>query len=348
MKDEITAAAAFLTRLVTKKGTWTPEETDRFQQELIAVLYDKFAHHWFPDRPSRGQAYRCIRINEVIRHEPALEQVCENLGLSYRNDLSLPLELTLWIDPEEVACRFGEHKGSYCVVAAFREGNKENYVHQINVDELELRSQERARQASFDMVNNRKRKLRQSSYLNQHKPQMPHHQNIYQSSSNGLYSSVDYNNGLVTTATNANYYGQPQQYYQTPKYNAAYPGAPSPHNMHQSAQPLPGGGGLGGMSFGASNGGYGTSHSISPPNRGASTYNRSTGLYHASSAAYGPKYPARGLHSAFNNVASTLSYSQPQPQSFSQPQPSSSQQQSQQQQQQTNDRYHWNKPIVKA
>jgi len=35
------------------------------------------------------------------------------------SQLSLPLELTLWIDPSEVSCRFGENHGSYCTIASF-------------------------------------------------------------------------------------------------------------------------------------------------------------------------------------------------------------------------------------
>ena len=48
--------------------------------------------------------------------------------------------------------RFGEHKGAYCVVASFKDGNKENFVDQINVDELEQKSMERAKNVShFEM-----------------------------------------------------------------------------------------------------------------------------------------------------------------------------------------------------
>ncbi|KAB7506301.1 hypothetical protein Anas_08231 [Armadillidium nasatum] len=43
-------------------------------------------------------------------------------------DLNLPLELTVWVDPNEVSCRFGEHKGSYCTVASFNE-DTQTFVH---------------------------------------------------------------------------------------------------------------------------------------------------------------------------------------------------------------------------
>lgn len=104
MRDEITAAAEFLTRLVGKNESLTKDKVDQFQQSVEDVLNDKFKTHWFPDKPNKGQAYRCIRINGNIRREPALELVCKNIGMEY-SDLMLPLELTLWIDPEDVTCR---------------------------------------------------------------------------------------------------------------------------------------------------------------------------------------------------------------------------------------------------
>lgn len=104
MKDEIAAAADFLTRLVAKNETLTKEKVDQFRENITAVLTEKFKNHWFPENPSKGQAFRCIRINENIRHEPALELVCKNIGLKY-NELMMPIELTLWIDPEDVTVR---------------------------------------------------------------------------------------------------------------------------------------------------------------------------------------------------------------------------------------------------
>lgn len=56
------------------------------------------------------------------------------------------------------SCRFGEHKGSYCLLAKFKDGNKENFVNQININELEQKSMERQRQASIDLMNSRKKK----------------------------------------------------------------------------------------------------------------------------------------------------------------------------------------------
>lgn len=100
---------------------------------------------------------RCIRVNSLSRSDTILESACQSAGISY-DKLKMPIELTLWIDPEEVTARFGEHKGSYCLLAKFKGGNKENFIHQININELEQKSMERQRQASLELMNSKKKK----------------------------------------------------------------------------------------------------------------------------------------------------------------------------------------------
>jgi len=279
MKDEISAAADFLTRLVGgKNDSLTKDKVDEFRQNIDDVLNDKFKNHWFPEKPNKGQAYRCIRINGNIRREPAIELVCKNIGIKY-SDLMLPLELTLWIDPEDVTCRFGEHKGSYCTVLNLRDGNKENFVDQINVDELEQKALESAKQASFDMVNSRKRKARCNRTNGHH------------TSSNGLFNAVDYNNGLTTTTTSSSYYSPHGTFYgSSPKFGQSY-GSPS-HSLHQTPNsPM-----------------FSSNYSVSPPNRGVGTPYRGASTNYSAGAnglttAYAGKF-SRGLHTAFNNAAS--------------------------------------------
>jgi len=308
MKDEISAAADFLTRLVSKNECLGGDRVEQFNQELQQVLTEKFKNHWFPEKPSKGQAFRCIRINENIRREPALEQVCKNIGVEY-NDLMLPLELTLWIDPEDVTCRFGEHKGAYCIVANFRDGNKENFVDQINVDELEQKSLERAKQASFDLVNSRKRKAR--GYL----------KNGFANTSSGLYSGLDYSNGLTTTTSSSYYSSHPGTFYaSSPRLGTtSYGNSPSPHSVHQTtSSPM-----------------YTSNYSMSPTGRGGAgaSYRGQVNGYSSNSAVAITNSGrfSRGLQSAFNSAASSLPFSSAYSQQGS-----------------SNDRYHWNKPIVKA
>ncbi|CAL4109726.1 unnamed protein product [Meganyctiphanes norvegica] len=127
MKEEIAAAVLFIAKLVQRGGHMPDCYLGRFQQRLGQLLEQRFSNHWHPERPWRGQAYRCLRVNETQRREPTIEQAAKDCGLLY-TDLKLPVELTIWVDPEEVCCRFGEAKGSCCVVASFKEGNKENYI----------------------------------------------------------------------------------------------------------------------------------------------------------------------------------------------------------------------------
>ncbi|KAF7279203.1 hypothetical protein GWI33_007521 [Rhynchophorus ferrugineus] len=78
----------------------------------------RFEKHWFPDLPSKGQGYRCIRVNGLNPVDLILETAATKCGLRYK-DLKLPTELTVWVDPNEVCYRLGESEGSYCTLATF-------------------------------------------------------------------------------------------------------------------------------------------------------------------------------------------------------------------------------------
>ncbi|XP_067007496.1 protein BTG1 [Anabrus simplex] len=123
MLDEISAAVLFLVRLIEKSENFNQDQLQDFQKHLSALLMERFENHWFPDQPFKGQAYRCIRVNGTDRRDPTLERAAVACGLKYE-DLNLPMELTLWVDPNEVCCRFGEHRGSFCTLASFN--GKEN------------------------------------------------------------------------------------------------------------------------------------------------------------------------------------------------------------------------------
>lgn len=146
MIDEISAAVLFLTRLIGKNENLNPLQIEEFKTRLSSLLVQRFQNHWFPEKPFKGQGYRCIRVNEMDRRDPVLEKAALECGLKYE-DLRLPVELTVWVDPTEVCCRFGEHKGSYCTVASFKEVDKENHVDHVNETEqnAHLRSKQDTR-----------------------------------------------------------------------------------------------------------------------------------------------------------------------------------------------------------
>lgn len=136
MKEEIDVAVSFLIRVIAKNSCLERSQLEALRERLKFILVDRFRDHWFPEKPSRGQAYRCIRINDMEPREPVLERASRQCSLAYE-ELCLPAELTLWVDPEEVCCRFGERRNnSYCILATFKGGRRDNYVDQINIDEL--------------------------------------------------------------------------------------------------------------------------------------------------------------------------------------------------------------------
>ncbi|XP_064086893.1 LOW QUALITY PROTEIN: protein BTG4-like [Macrobrachium nipponense] len=136
MKEEISAAVCFISKLIRRNSNEDEEKIEKFEQCLEELLRDRFSTHWHPSQPWRGQGYRCLRLNENTRREPMIERAAKECGLNY-DRLNLPVELTIWVDPEEVCCRFGEHKGSCCTIASFKDGNKENNIDKFDFSEIE-------------------------------------------------------------------------------------------------------------------------------------------------------------------------------------------------------------------
>lgn len=134
MRNEITAAVIFLVQLIEKNQKFSTDQLDCFRKRLIELLTERFKNHWFPDKPHKGQGYRCIRVNGHSRRDETLASAAIAAGVKYE-DLSLPVELTLWVDPNEVCCRFGESKGSYCTLASFE--NKNSIKNHDNNDQSE-------------------------------------------------------------------------------------------------------------------------------------------------------------------------------------------------------------------
>ncbi|XP_017295673.1 protein BTG4 isoform X2 [Kryptolebias marmoratus] len=103
MKEEIAAAVFFMARLVKRYGCLGSDRREQFSAALTSVLFENYKNHWHPNAPSKGQAYRCLRMNWVQLQDPLLQQACERSEVLYE-DLGLPRELTVWVDPGEVSC----------------------------------------------------------------------------------------------------------------------------------------------------------------------------------------------------------------------------------------------------
>ncbi|XP_077402673.1 protein BTG4-like isoform X2 [Vanacampus margaritifer] len=114
MKEEIAAAVFFVGRLVKRYGCLDNDSRERFAAALTSALFESYKNHWHPYVPTKGQGHRCLRMNRMQLKDPVLQKACERSGVRYE-DLGLPQELTVWVDPGEVACRYGEHSAPFSI-----------------------------------------------------------------------------------------------------------------------------------------------------------------------------------------------------------------------------------------
>lgn len=123
MLEEVKSAADFLAHLGSARWNFSTKET--FKQTLNDVLCSHYTDHWFPDKPFKGSAYRCMRIVSR-RMDPLIAKAGARCGLSELDLLqSFPSELTMWVDPEEVSYRIGED-GSIGVLYDAINGNSDD------------------------------------------------------------------------------------------------------------------------------------------------------------------------------------------------------------------------------
>lgn len=189
MREEIAAAVVFVTRLIKHNDGLSKEKLEEFSSFLSAILIEKFKNHWYQEKPTKGQGYRCIRINPAEPIDPVLEKAAESCGLHY-NDLNLPQELTLWVDPQEVCCRFGESDGSFCQLAVLKDGSLENQAHTINIadclEQQRLRLTQNLNIVTTRTSANKLRALAMKNAANQYHFSANHHQNQFQ---NNFYNN---------------------------------------------------------------------------------------------------------------------------------------------------------------
>ncbi|XP_030068258.1 uncharacterized protein LOC115476174 [Microcaecilia unicolor] len=117
MREEVEAGVSYLLRLFNRNMKLESQKLEEFGERLTEILCEKYADHWYPEDPVRGQAYRCIRVNSWQQVDDVLLKACAQSDIVYTK-LPLPVEITLWIDPKEVCCRLGE-QSAYFTVAEF-------------------------------------------------------------------------------------------------------------------------------------------------------------------------------------------------------------------------------------
>ncbi|XP_053307986.1 protein BTG3-like [Spea bombifrons] len=116
MHEEIKLGASYIVRLLNRHQRLDSEQEKTFTETLTSILRDRFEGHWYPDKPQKGQAYRCVRIEQSLLVDDSVLQACVRSGLRC-SQLALPRDMYLWIDPEEVTCRLGESCSPFVVKA---------------------------------------------------------------------------------------------------------------------------------------------------------------------------------------------------------------------------------------
>ncbi|XP_060089015.1 protein Tob2-like [Heteronotia binoei] len=105
MYQEIKVALNFITSHLHNKLPW--RRVVQFSDELEQLLKEKYEGHWYPEKPLKGSAYRCIYIGETV--DPVVELAARRSGLTIEDVwANIPKELRVWIDPFEVSYQIGE------------------------------------------------------------------------------------------------------------------------------------------------------------------------------------------------------------------------------------------------
>ncbi|KAM5131866.1 protein BTG4 [Mantella aurantiaca] len=116
MKEEIAATVVFITMLVKKHRKLNKPNIEIFAAKLTTILFARYKSHWYAENPTKGQAFRCIRINKSQTVDSVLAQACAESHIDY-DDLGLPKEMTIWVDPFEVCCRYGEKNNPFTIAS---------------------------------------------------------------------------------------------------------------------------------------------------------------------------------------------------------------------------------------
>lgn len=129
MLREVGSVVNFVSNLVGKNNL-AADKVTVFAESLTSVLCLHYRNHWFPDKPNKGSAYRCIRIaNREM--DPLIVKAGELVGLSISDLLALlPSELTLWVDPNEVSYRIGEEGSIGVLFNGENHGSESENTHQ--------------------------------------------------------------------------------------------------------------------------------------------------------------------------------------------------------------------------
>ena len=111
MIEEIDCACEFLCSSIrsTNATDVTEGQLETFRAVLKELIVDKFRNHWYPDKPMKGNGFRCINIDKDTKIvDPVLIKAAEVSSISKDVFVSaFRFGLALWVDPGDVSYRSG-------------------------------------------------------------------------------------------------------------------------------------------------------------------------------------------------------------------------------------------------
>lgn len=116
MKDEVSSAAKFLADKLKERPEISSQHGELFRTTVEALMCSRFENHWHPNKPLKGNAFRCLNINlEECCLDPLLKEAAGESNVDV-DDLTacFPGGLALWIDPYDVSYRLG--RGAICPI----------------------------------------------------------------------------------------------------------------------------------------------------------------------------------------------------------------------------------------
>lgn len=111
MHTEIESAVKFLVNELSQRlGKVSEEISEKLLVRLTELLTQRFENHWYPDKPLKGSAFRCINISiDDGSVDLVLLKAGEEFGITKSDLVSVFSKgLALWIDPNDVSCRLGK------------------------------------------------------------------------------------------------------------------------------------------------------------------------------------------------------------------------------------------------
>jgi protein Tob/BTG len=132
MHVEIQVALNFLISFLYNK--LPRRRVNQFGEELENALKIKFEGHWYPEKPYKGSAYRCVRCSPPL--DPTVFETAARASGMDLSDIqeNLPQELSIWVDPGEVSYRMSE-KGPVKILYSEK---ADNNVERENVDNRQV------------------------------------------------------------------------------------------------------------------------------------------------------------------------------------------------------------------